>query len=93
MSNSAISPKDRLFIGIYPGGIIYADRARDKHGDYARAAFLDYRTLSLSIESDCPDELRTVIISLAKDIQAKKGEMFRVSACGQTVVLGGEPVA
>lgn len=30
--------------------IVYADRAREVNGDYARLAFLDYRTLTLKLE-------------------------------------------
>src|SRR3546814_11285018 len=32
----------RIFSGIYPAGIVYADRTRQKGGDYARLAFLPY---------------------------------------------------
>lgn len=45
---------DRLFIGWYPGGIVYADRKRERHGDYAPLAFLAYDTLELSVEKELP---------------------------------------
>lgn len=79
---------DRLFIGIYPAGISYRDRHREKLGDYAKLAFLPYDTLELKVEEDCPAELRTRIESDAATIQNKRGERFQVSTTGQTVMLG-----
>ena len=79
---------DRLFIGVFPAGLVYADRLRTKAGDYARLAFLSYRTLELDIEPDCPGVLRLLIAGHAAKLQAKRGEEFQVSACGQTVRLG-----
>ena len=79
----------RLFVGVYPCGIVYADRSRTRAGDYARCAFLSYRTLALEIEPDCPAVLRALIKSDAAKIQARKGEAFQVSTVGQSVWLGG----
>lgn len=78
----------RMFVGVYPTGIIYADRKRERGGDYARLGFLCFRTLELDIEHDCPPELRPEIVEAAAGIQARKGEEFPISACGQTVLLG-----
>lgn len=80
---------ERLFSGCYPCGIVYADRHREKHGDYARLAFLPYSTLELEIEADCPAELRVRIEADAAHIQSRRGERFQVSSSGQTVMLGG----
>jgi len=80
---------DRLFIGVFPGGFSYADRKREKHGDYAQCAFLDFATLTLKIEKDCPKVLRAEIEKHAAGIQARRGEDYIVSTCGQTVKLGG----
>lgn len=80
---------DRLFIGVYPGGISYADRHREKDGDFARLAFLAYDTLQLKVEQDCPPDLRKRIEADAASVQARRGEMFQISTCGQTVMLGG----
>ncbi len=80
---------DRLFIGIFPGGIAYADRHREKDGDYARLAFLPYDTLQLKVEEDCPSDLQAVIEADAAAIQSRRGELFQVSSSGQTVRLGG----
>lgn len=81
--------ESRLFVGVYPAGIVYADRKREKHGDYARCAFLDYATLTLEVEKDCPAKLREEITLDAAKIQARRGQEFQVSTCGQTVLLGG----
>src|SRR3546814_11083186 len=42
----------RIFSGIYPAGIVYADRTRQTGGDYARLAFLPYDTLALAFSTD-----------------------------------------
>lgn len=81
----------RLFIGIYPAGIAYADRAVERNGDYHCVAFLAYDTLHLSIRSSCPKVLRPEIEAHAATIQARRGESFQVSTSGQTVRLGGAP--
>jgi len=87
---------DRIFAGIYPCGIVYADRKVERHGDYKRLAFLSYATLELEIEPDCPAKLATEITADAAKIQARRGELFSTSATGATVLLGsactGEPV-
>ena len=83
------SPVDqRLFIGVYPAGLVYADRLREVGGDYARLAFLPYDTLDLQVSADCPAELRQAVIAHADRMRAKRGEAFQVSTCGQTVILG-----
>ena len=79
----------RLFSGIYPCGIVYADRHREVNGDYKRAGFLSYATLELKIEEDCPAELAEEIRKDAAVLQAKRGQEYEISTCGQTVILGG----
>lgn len=81
-----IRVKARLFIGGYPAGIVYADRGREKAGDYARLAFLPYHTLRLDVEKDCPPELRALIEAHAA--LHKAGDVIPVSA-SQTITLGG----
>ena len=85
----ARSASERLFIGVYPAGISYADRSREKHGDYARCAFLPFGSLKLEVEPDCPSALRALIVKDAAKIQARRGEQYVVSGSGQTVRLGG----
>jgi len=83
-----MTPTERLFIGAYPGGLVFADRGREKGGDYARLAFMPYDTLVAKVETDCPKELRPLIEETLTRMQARKGEAFEVSTCGQTVLLG-----
>jgi len=84
----AMTTEEALFIGNYPAGIVYANRARDVGGDYQRCGFLSYGTLELDIEDDCPARLRPLIKAHASDLQARDGESYQVSAVGQTVELG-----
>jgi hypothetical protein len=79
---------ERIFSGVYPCGIVYADRQNEKSGDYKRLAFLSYSTLELDLEADCPFELQLIIVNDAKRIQSMKGQPFEISTCGQTVTLG-----
>jgi hypothetical protein len=85
----ARTTSERLFVGVFPTGISYADRSREKHGDYARCAFLPFGSLQLEIEPDCPRDLKALIVKDAKKIQARRGEHYVVSGAGQTVLLGG----
>jgi hypothetical protein len=80
--------EDRLFIGVYPTGIVYADRTREVRGDYARLAYLPFSSLELEIMPNCPQGLRDQIIADAAAIQARRGEQYRISAAGQTITLG-----
>lgn len=86
--NDSILQQDRLFIGVYPTGIAYADKQNKVNGDYQRLAFLRFATLELVIEGFCPTELESRIRSHAALLQAKQGEAFSISAAGQTVTLG-----
>ncbi len=55
MSTDSINRRcqqDRLFIGVYPTGIAYADKWNEVDGDYKRLAFLRFATLALDIEHD-----------------------------------------
>lgn len=79
---------DPLFIGVYPGGIVYADRRKEEGGDYKRIAFLGFLTLDLSVSDPKNDQL-PAICRHANALRAKKGEQYQISACGQTVLLGG----
>jgi hypothetical protein len=83
-----IGTEDRLFIGTFPTGIVYADRRREEHGDYQRVAFLSYRSLKLEINSKAHKQLAKQAAEHAATIQARRGEQFQVSTCGQTITLG-----
>lgn len=80
---------ERLFIGIYPGGVVYADRKRQEGGDYKRVAFLPYDTLELMVAPGShPKALLDAVKRDAEKIAARRGELFVVSSSGQTVRLG-----
>lgn len=81
-----MSTRDRIFIGVYPCGLVYADRQRERNGDYARLAFLPYATLQLELESDCPPACARWIRTHAARL--KPGDELIVSSAGQTVILG-----
>lgn len=87
-ANRAMSARDRLFAGVFPAGISYADRAREVAGDYRKLAFLPFRTLVLEWEKSVPADLRKLIEADARGIQTRRGEQFQVSSSGQTVTLG-----
>ena len=80
--------ENRLFIGKYPEGIVYADRHREVAGDYKRLAFLSYRTLELKLEPIRNKELRAMVMEHARTLQTRKGEQFQVSSSGQSITLG-----
>jgi len=84
----AMTAEEALFVGCYPAGIVYGNRARDIGGDYQRCGFLSYGTLELDIEDGCPARLRPLIEAHASDLQARDGEDYQVSGVGQTVLLG-----
>lgn len=76
----------RLFVGVYPCGIVYSDRGREEHGDYKRLAFHAYADSSLAIERDCPLPLERLI---RKDAETRQpGTRVQISSCGQSVVMG-----
>ena len=81
-----------MFAGVYPTGIVYADKSFEINGDYARIAFLSYRTLELEWApwgGTCSKALREAVQADADAIIARRGEQYQVSTCGQTVLLGG----
>lgn len=80
---------ERLFIGVYPAGLSYADRSIEVDGDYKRVAFLPYDTLQLEIR-DHRSPLLPLVKEDAKQMERRKGEPFEISACGQTVTLGSK---
>lgn len=81
----------RLFVGLFPCGVAFADRKRERHGDYLKLAFLPYRTCVLEWEPGVwvPAELRGQIMAHAA--KYKPGEVLQVSTAGQTVILGDQP--
>lgn len=82
--------EERLFIGKFPCGFVYADRHVEIYNDFKRLAFLSYNILELVIVPDCPADLKKEIEAHAKSIKDRKGELLQVTTSGQTVRLGGE---
>jgi len=80
--------RDRLFIGFFPAGIVYADREIEEHGDYRRIGFLPYGTLVFEPHKSASGDLLAQARVHAMTIQARKGEKFQISSSGQYVVLG-----
>lgn len=80
--------RKRLFIGVFPTGLSYADQDVDVHGDYKKLAFLPFNDLELEIYEGCPEELKPLITQDAQSIIDRKGEEYYISTSGQTVVLG-----
>jgi len=81
---------DPLFIGVFSTGLVYADRTVEVHGDYKRLAFLCFATLKLEEQPDIRADLVESIRKHAAKVQARRGEQYVVSGCGQTVLLGDD---
>ena len=79
----------RIFACVFSTGVSYADRNTEEYGDYKRLAFLPFSTLELEFRKDCPAEFRSEIQKAAAKIQARRGLLYEISTCGQTVMLGG----
>lgn len=82
-----------LFMGVFPTGISYADRARERNGDYLKLAFLPYDTLKLEWrepKAKVPPKLRAAILADARRMAARHGQEFPISAAGQTSTLGSK---
>ena len=82
--------KQRIFIGVFPAGISYADTQREVRGDYARLAFLPYDTLKLQVEDSCPGDLEQEIRTHARTVQCQVGQHYRTSETGSEVLLGSK---
>lgn len=77
---------DRWFCGMYPCGLVYADRGIEEHGDYKRVAFLSYRTLVLEIDDPSSPLLERVRADAAA-VQARRGQPYQVAG-NMTITLG-----
>lgn len=75
----------RLFAGLYPTGIVYADRKHFGNGGYLVVAFLPYHSLELEIKEPNNDLLSEIEADAA---QYKAGDKLQISASGQYIVLG-----
>lgn len=83
-----IPAEKRIFCCIMPVGFSWSDRSRLVNGDYKKLAFMPFSTLDLAIVPNCPADLAAFITADAAKLQARRGEDYQVSTCGQTVKLG-----
>lgn len=79
----------RLFQGIYSCGIVYADRAVERDGDYRRLAFLPYDTLQIEYEKDCPELWRPFLEQKAAEMLARAGQRFALAG-NMSIILGSK---
>lgn len=82
---------DALFIGVYPTGLVFSHRGLEKDGDYLRVGFMPYDTLELAEErwfSELDPEIAALVREEVNDMKAKKGQLYPISSCNQTVLLG-----
>lgn len=82
-----ISWSDRLFCGLYPTGIVYADSGRAGAGDYKRLAYLNYATLKLDLEPDCLPEFKVLIEADAELLRESQGTNYQIAG-NASVILG-----
>ena len=87
-ANGQLPRSNRIFACVMPTGLWWSDKAREEHGDYARLAVLNFSNLELEIFPGCPKDFAEHIRVSARDLQAKRGESFQISASGQTITLG-----
>lgn len=83
-----MTAQESLFIGCFPTGLGYADRRRERHGDYQHVARVSFATLQLELEKDCPADLVPLVKAHHASMEARRGEEYQVSMCGQSVILG-----
>lgn len=82
---------DRLFIGVYPGGIVYADKNSYSQGDYKQIAFLPYDTLVPKYRKvRIPPALRRRVEEHIRSMQARRGERYPLDSSGSNFVILGE---
>jgi hypothetical protein len=87
--------QERLFIGITPTGIKYADREVEDQGDYKVVAFLPFDTLKAELRTQdkayiasLPPAFKARVNEDVKAMRAKAGQEFAIDASGHTVRLG-----
>lgn len=85
-----IPMEERLFIGVYPTGLVYADRGREVHGDYKRLGYLNYGTLILNLEPDCLPALAEQIKDNAAKMQVKHGQPFKRAMWDESPIILGD---
>lgn len=84
------SPEQALFVGVFPTGWGFADRRKERGGDWKRVAFLSFRTLKLELERDCPKDLLPLVTKFANEMEGRRGTLYRPATHGNPIVLGSE---
>lgn len=87
-NHPSVNDSERLFVGKYPCGLVYADRTVEESGDYKQLAFFCYSTLEISFQADCPDHLKRKILLDCQHLIDMKGQQYEITSSGQTVTLG-----
>lgn len=83
-----LGDENRLFIGCYPAGLVYADRFVEERGDYKTLAFLSYSTLELEWRAkSIPADLRERIEQDAISMQSMRGQQYSIAG-NMSVTLG-----
>jgi len=80
---------ENLFIGMFPTGIVYADKRKCKGGDYKRIAHLSFTTLDITVYDEGND-LMPLVMEDVEGYLEKRGQEIEISSSGQTVTLGRE---
>lgn len=75
----------RIFTGIYPCGIVYADRHTEVRGDFKRLAFLPFHGMRLELAADCPPDLAEQIQTSVKKYEGRT--KIQTSQCNQWAQL------
>jgi hypothetical protein len=79
---------ERIMCGVFPTGWSWADTAVERDGDYRKLAYMSFSKLELELQPDCPPEFKPYLEAEAAKLQARRGERYVVSTCGQYVTLG-----
>lgn len=90
MKREKMSPEQALFVGVFPTGWSFADRRKERGGDWKRVAFLSFCTLKLELERDCPKDLLPLVREFANEMEGRRGTLYRPSVHGNPIVLGSE---
>lgn len=87
------SLEGRMFAGVYPAGIVYADTWREARGDYMELGFLPYKSLEFVAWEgwrSAPEWLRAMVRAHVEGMRAKRGEYFPLSTVGRMNLERGD---
>ena len=80
----------RLFVGVTATGVVYCDKSREENRDYLVIARVFFDTLILEWvnKETTPENMLELIRVSATDLQSKRGQEYKISASGQSIILG-----